>query len=150
VNNYRIAIVAAAVVSAGLLLAAVPGQAQLPKDPEERAKIIAQIMQTQARQITLFDRDGKELGTVALRDLYNQPVLSPDARRVAVIKGDLSFDKENKSRSAKRESRRRRRHGRPTEARSRMLRCAMDPSVYIEKLRTVRTRKNCCTRAQPQ
>jgi len=90
-NSYRIAMVLAA-----LLLAAVPGQAQpLPKDPEERAKIIAQIMQTQARQVTLFDREGKQVGTVGTRDLYNQPVLSPDARRVAVIKGDLSFEKEN-------------------------------------------------------
>jgi Tol biopolymer transport system component len=92
-NPYRIA--KAAILVGGLLLAAVPGHAQLPKDPEERAKVIAQIMQAQARQITLFDREGKEAGTVGPKDLFNQPVLSPDAKRVAVIKADLSFEKEN-------------------------------------------------------
>ena len=89
-NSYKIAI-----FLAGLLLAAAPGQAQLPKDPEERAKVIAQIMQAQARQITLFDREGKEVGAVGPRDLFNQPLLSPDGKRVAVIKTDLSFEKEN-------------------------------------------------------
>ena len=89
-NSCRIAVVLAA-----LLLAAVPGQAQLPKDPEERAKVIAQIMQANARQITLFDRQGNELGQLGPKDLYNQPILSPDSKRVAVIKTDLSFEKEN-------------------------------------------------------
>ena len=89
-NSCRIAVVLAA-----LLLAAVPGQAQLPKDPEERAKVIAQIMQANARQMTLFDRQGNELGRLGPKDLYNQPILSPDSKRVAVIKTDLSFEKEN-------------------------------------------------------
>ena len=82
-------VVAVAVV----LLAALQAAAQLPKDPEERAKAIAQIMQTNARQITLFDREGKELNAVGAKDLYTQPVFSPDAKRVAVIKTDL--EKEN-------------------------------------------------------
>jgi eukaryotic-like serine/threonine-protein kinase len=63
--------------------------AQLPKDPEERAKVITQIMQTSARQLTLFDREGKELNAFAPRDLYNQPVFSPDSKRMAVIKANL-------------------------------------------------------------
>jgi Tol biopolymer transport system component len=67
--------------------------AQLPRDPEERAKAIAQIMQNNARQITLFDREGKQLNAVGVRDLYSQPVFSPDAKRVAVIKSDP--EKEN-------------------------------------------------------
>ncbi len=92
--SYRLAITAVAVCAA-LLLAAVSGQAQLPKDPEERAKVIAQIMQGNASQLTLFDREGKEVGVVGPRDLQNQPLLSPDAKRLAVIKTDLSFDKEN-------------------------------------------------------
>ena len=77
---------------AALLLAAVPGQAQLPKDPEERKKVIAQIFEANARQLTLFDRQGKEVSRIGPRDLYNQPVLSPDGKRVAVIKADV--DKE--------------------------------------------------------
>ena len=57
--------------TAALMLAALSAQAQLPKDPEERAKVIAQIMQANARQITLFDREGKEVERVGSRDLYN-------------------------------------------------------------------------------
>jgi Tol biopolymer transport system component len=87
-NSSRIVITIAA-----LLLTAVHGFAQLPKDPEERAKVIAQIMQANARQMTLFDREGKELNSVGPKDLYQQPVFSPDAKRIAVIKADL--EKEN-------------------------------------------------------
>ena len=83
-TSYRIAITFAVV-----LCAAIQAAAQLPKDPEERAKAIAQIMQTNARQITLFDREGKELSQVGARDLYQQPVFSPDAKRLAVIKVDV-------------------------------------------------------------
>ena len=92
-NMYRMASMTAVVVSAALLLAAIPAEAQLPKDPVERAKVIAQVMAANARQLTIFDRQGKEVSLVGPRDLYNQPVLSPDAKRVAVIRPDL--EKEN-------------------------------------------------------
>jgi Tol biopolymer transport system component len=82
-----------AITIAVLLLTAVHAFAQLPKDPEERAKVIAQIMQANARQLMLFDREGKELNGVGPKDLYNQPVFSPDAKRLAVIKPNL--EKEN-------------------------------------------------------
>ena len=55
-SSHRIAI---ATVTA-LLLNAVYTFAQLPTDPEERAKVLAQIMQANARQLTLYDREGKE------------------------------------------------------------------------------------------
>jgi Tol biopolymer transport system component len=74
------------------LLAPPPAHAQLPRDPVERARRIAEIRQTAARQLTLFDRQGKTLAVVGPRELYNRPVLSLDGKRVAVIKGDL--DKE--------------------------------------------------------
>ena len=83
-SAYRIAAIVVVV-----LLAALRAAAQLPTDPEERAKVIAQIMQANARQLTLFDREGKELNSVGAKDLYSQPVFSPDAKRVAVIKNDL-------------------------------------------------------------
>jgi Tol biopolymer transport system component len=88
-NSLRIA----TAVLAAMVLHAVSSFAQLPTDPAERAKVIAQIMQANARQLTLFDREGKELNAVGPKDLYNQPVFSPDARRMAVIKSDL--EKEN-------------------------------------------------------
>jgi len=87
-NTFRIAITAAV-----LFLTASYSFAQLPTDPEERAKVIAQIMRANARQLTLFDREGKELNAVGPKDLYNQPVFSPDAKRMAVIKNNL--EKEN-------------------------------------------------------
>ena len=92
-NSYRTAIITtAAGALAVLLLAPAPAAAQLPTDPAERAKVIAQIMAANSRQLTLFDREGKEVSVVGPKDLYNQPVLSPDGKRVAVIKADL--DKE--------------------------------------------------------
>ena len=92
--SYRITMItSAAVLLAALLLAAVPGQAQLPTDPAERAKVIAQILEANARQLTLFDREGKTMAQVGPKDLYAQPVFSPDAKRIAVIKTDV--DKEN-------------------------------------------------------
>jgi Tol biopolymer transport system component len=83
-------ITAAAVVVA--LLSPARADAQLPRDPAERARVIAQILEANARQLTLFDRQGQAVGVIGPRNLYNQPVLSPDGRRLAVIKNDL--DKE--------------------------------------------------------
>ena len=36
----------------------------------------------------LFDREGKELMNVGTKDLFQQPVFSPDSKRLAVIKAD--------------------------------------------------------------
>src|SRR4030095_11245226 len=83
-------ITAAAVVA---LLSPTPAHAQgLPRDPAERAKAIAQILEANARQLTLFDRQGQSVGVVGPRDLFQQPVLSPDGKRLAVTRADL--DKE--------------------------------------------------------
>jgi Tol biopolymer transport system component len=82
-------IAATAALAAALFLTPALAHAQLPRDPAERARIIAQILETQARQLAIFDRRGNSLGVVGPRDLYNQPVFSPDATRMAVIKPDL-------------------------------------------------------------
>jgi Tol biopolymer transport system component len=76
-----------------VLLAPALSQAQLPRDPVERARVVSQIMEMNARQLTLFDRQGRPVTTVGTRDLYNQPVLSPDTTRTVVGKNDL--EKEN-------------------------------------------------------
>lgn len=73
-------------------LAPRPAAGQLPRDPVERARVIKEILQTNARQLTLFDRSGKTVSQIGPRALYNRPVLSPDGTRVVVIKSDL--DKE--------------------------------------------------------
>ena len=84
-TSYRIAVTIGVVLFTALHAAA----QQLPKDPEERAKVVAQIMQANSRQLTLFDREGNLTNSVAARDLFAQPVFSPDAKRLAVIKTDL-------------------------------------------------------------
>ena len=90
-HSYRMTIAAVAAV----FLNTVHSFAQLPRDPEERAKVIAQVMQANARQLTLFDREGKELTSVGPKDLYTQPVFSPDAKRLAVIKQDLENESQD-------------------------------------------------------
>src|SRR5262245_39181350 len=92
-NTHRLAIISVLVVFAALLWAAAPALAQLPSDPAERAKVIAQILQTNAQQLTIFDRAGNLVKTVGPRALYTQPALSPDGKRLAVVKADL--DKES-------------------------------------------------------
>src|SRR4051812_24124934 len=69
---------------------------QAPPIAEERAKVeaatraqaIERAVRENSRQLTLFDKQGKVVASVGERALYNQPVLSPDATRVAVIKSD--------------------------------------------------------------
>lgn len=78
-----------AALAAALLFVPVTSHAQLPRDPVERARVVAQIMEMNARQLTLFDRQGRPVTTVGTRDLYNQPVFSPDATRMAVVRPDL-------------------------------------------------------------
>ena len=82
-------VTAAAVVAS---LSPARAHAQLPRDPAERARVIAQVLEANARQLTLFDRQGQAVGVIGPRNLYNQPVLSPDGKRLAVIQNDL--DKE--------------------------------------------------------
>jgi hypothetical protein len=144
--------------TAALMLAALSAQAQLPKDPEERAKVIAQIMQANARQITLFDREGKEVERVGSRDLYNQVILSPDRTRIAVIKADLEKEandlwlldtatgKGPQSRSANPESRQPRRYGHPMAARSPTLHCGTARLEFSEDLQMQMGQKSSCTR----
>src|SRR5215475_3031777 len=75
--SYRIAVMSTAVCAIAVLLLLAPfsAQAQLPTDPAERAKVIEQIFQVNARQLTLFDRQGKMLSQIGTRDMYGAPVL---------------------------------------------------------------------------
>src|SRR5437870_2782146 len=53
-----------------------------------KAKAIARAIEENARELTLFDRTGKVIKTFGDRALYNQPSISPDLKRVAVIRQD--------------------------------------------------------------
>jgi Tol biopolymer transport system component len=84
-----------ALLGIAALLAPSLGYAQLPRDPAERARVVAQIMEANARQLTVFDRQGRQVTTVGTRDLYNQPVFSPDATRMAVVRPDLEKESQD-------------------------------------------------------
>ena len=67
----RTSLVASSAVVCALLLTATPSEAQLPRDPAERARVIAEIMETQTRTLTLFDRQGNQVGLVGSRDPHH-------------------------------------------------------------------------------
>ena len=91
-KNYRVApIMASAAVIASILLA--PVHSQGPSEAErakaraaERARGIAQAREYNAQILNLYDRGGKLVATVKERDFYNQPVISPDKTRIAVVR----------------------------------------------------------------
>jgi len=64
--------------SAALLLLGQGPQNDAKGKAALKAKQIAQNFENNAQVLTLFDRDGKVVGTVGERGLYNQPGLSPD------------------------------------------------------------------------
>ena len=52
----------------------------------QRARGIALARENNAQVLHLYDRQGKVVATINERDFYNQPTISPDKTRVAVIK----------------------------------------------------------------
>ena len=91
----RFAIVAtAAALCTALLLVPGRGLGQSSEDEkakaraETKAKLNARNFENNASVITLYDRQGKKVGTVGDRALYEDFLLSPDRTRVAVIKDD--------------------------------------------------------------
>jgi Tol biopolymer transport system component len=95
----------AAAISISLLFPLFHSQTALAQtqndDKAERARATAaakaqnnaQAFEANARTLMIFDRQGKVVSTIGPRDLYNTPVFSPDAKRLAVAKTNL--DKEN-------------------------------------------------------
>ncbi|MCZ6458464.1 MAG: hypothetical protein O6766_03790 [Gammaproteobacteria bacterium] len=90
-------LVAIIIATATLLLAPVPGlSSPRPADisydqfvdtaQAARAERIAQWFETNARVITVFDREGKVAYTLGERAMYVRPIFSPDESRVAVIR----------------------------------------------------------------
>jgi Tol biopolymer transport system component len=90
-HSYRTAInITAAALFAVLVLT--PGRGQAPTAQEKakiRARNIAQTVELASRFITIYDRQGKVVKTVGPKGLYQQPVFSPDAKRIAVVEADL-------------------------------------------------------------
>jgi Tol biopolymer transport system component len=60
-----------------------------------RARQIARRFAINARVLTVFDRQGNIVSTVGERAFYEDPVFSPDRKRLAVTKRDLESDTED-------------------------------------------------------
>ncbi len=75
------------------LLVAQGPTSQDEKSKQAKAQNIARAFELNARTLTLFDMQGKELRSVGSRAMYGAVVFSPDAKRLAVVKTDL--EKEN-------------------------------------------------------
>jgi Tol biopolymer transport system component len=94
-KQYAVLLTAVAVAAAALLIAPPPSRGQASDADKAKAakaaakaKAIARNFEENARQLTLFDRTGKVVNTFGDRALYNQPSISPDGTRVAVIRQD--------------------------------------------------------------
>jgi Tol biopolymer transport system component len=84
--------IAASVTVAAVFLLAPPrgfGQSEAEKAKaraDQRARGIALARENGAQILTMYDRQGKLVDLVEERDFYNQPTISPDKTRIAVIK----------------------------------------------------------------
>ena len=85
---FRTSLTAAAAAAFLTILLQTPAISQA-LSAEEKAKIkarnLAQINEQNARVISIYDRAGKVVKTVGPKGLYQQPVFSPDAKRIAVV-----------------------------------------------------------------
>ena len=92
--HYRTAIITASTaVAVVFLLAPVLGQGQSEEEKAKaraaaRARGIAQARENNTQILNLYDRQGNVVATVNERDFYNQPVISPDKTRIAVVKNN--------------------------------------------------------------
>ena len=87
------------VAAAALLMAPVPAMVQEPTttDAEDeaaaaKAQRIARQFEANARVLTVFDRQGNVVTTVGERALYRDVVFSPDRKRLAVTRIDLTSE----------------------------------------------------------
>src|SRR5687768_13666689 len=91
-KKYRTAMIAAsATVAAIFLLAPLAGFGQSDAEKAkaraaQRDRGIALAREHNAQILTLYDRQGKVVDIVEERDFYNQPTISPDKTRIAVVK----------------------------------------------------------------
>ena len=98
-SAHRVIVTSTAALSAVVLLAPVPAVGQAPSPAsqadEARARRNAERFEANARVLTVFDRQGNVVTTVGERAIYEDPVFSPDGRRLAVTKADLESETED-------------------------------------------------------
>lgn len=89
---HKIAIVTSTALATVLLLAPAGwGQSEAEKAKARaaaKAKAIKQARENNAQILNLYDRSGKVAATISERQFYNQPTISPDNTRIAVIQAN--------------------------------------------------------------
>lgn len=90
-TKHGTAMITAAALTTVVLLAPASGFGQSDAEKAkaraaQRARGIALARENNAQILRLYDRSGKPIATIDERDFYNQPTISPDKTRVAVIK----------------------------------------------------------------
>ena len=94
-SSFHVAMVTSVTLSA-LLLVPPPGLGQPTEAARARAAAAEQRskapLEARGRQLTVFDRQGNVVNRLGERDMYSQPVFSPDGTRVAVIKRPPAAD----------------------------------------------------------
>lgn len=90
-KKHGTATIAAATLTTVFLLAPASGFGQSDAEKAkaraaQRARGIALAREHNAQILHLYDRAGKVIATIDQRDFYNQPTISPDKTRIAVIK----------------------------------------------------------------
>ena len=88
-HSHRVIITVTVGLIVNFVMTGVFAQTRTPDEAAARAKAIAENFEQNARQLTVFDRQGRVVNVIGTRDMYTQPSLSSDNTRVAVIKGDL-------------------------------------------------------------
>ena len=91
-HTFRMSITTTAAAAFVAVLLQTPGMGQVLSAEEKartKARDIAQTIELASRVITIYDRQGKVIKTVGPKGLYQQPVFSPDAKRIAVVETDL-------------------------------------------------------------
>lgn len=77
----------------GPALAQVSEEERSAAEEAQRQVQIARTFEANKRQLIMYDRDGRELGTLGEPDLYNAPLFSPDLSVIVAIRIDLQEEK---------------------------------------------------------
>jgi Tol biopolymer transport system component len=90
-NHLNKIVMMASATLATILLLAPAGLSQSEQDKAKaraaaKAKNIAQARENDSQVLNLYNRQGKIVATIKERDFYNQPTISPDNTRVAVVR----------------------------------------------------------------
>jgi Tol biopolymer transport system component len=92
-SSVRLATISTSAALCAALFLTVPGFSQSEAEKakaraDQKAKAIAQARLNNTQILTLYDRQGKAVATLTERQFYNQPTISPDNTRVAVVQAE--------------------------------------------------------------